>query len=171
MIIWEIPERLMTGGMRPINHSTDWNTRQYLLEVAANALGACTNGLQGRVTNNNGFQIQGPNASITSSTKKSFVKYQFASPIKADQYLSLNVTSSTSDSFVVEGEGSRRPRYFVKIGDYNATHRVNVPLATLTNGKSNSLTIRVSPGSQLSLEGPMLCTTAPELMRLAGNLQ
>jgi SGNH hydrolase-like domain, acetyltransferase AlgX len=171
MIIWEIPERLMTGGMKPINNSTEWNTRQFLLEVAANLLGTCQNGSQGRVTNTNGFQIQGSSASIDSSTGKSFVKYQFAAPIKTDQYLSLNVTSSTSDSFVVEGEGNKPPRYFVKTGDYNVTHRVNVPLATLTNGKSNSLTIRVSPGSQLKLEGPTLCTAAPELIRLAGDRQ
>jgi alginate O-acetyltransferase complex protein AlgJ len=171
MIIWEIPERLMSGGMTPIDNSTEWGTRQYLLEVAANLGGACQNGLPGRVTTTNGFQIQGSNASIDSSTKKSFVKYQFAAPIKPDQYLSLNVTSSTSDSFVIEGEGSKSPRYFMKIGDYNATHRVNVPLATLANPKSNSLTIRVSPGSQLKLEGPMLCTAAPELMRLAGSSQ
>jgi SGNH hydrolase-like domain, acetyltransferase AlgX len=171
MIIWEIPERLLSGGMKPINNSTEWSTRQYLLEVAANALGACQNGLQGRVTTTNGFQIQGPNASIDSSTEKSFVKYQFATAIKPDQYLSLNVSSSTSDSLVVEGEGSKRSRYFVKLGDYNAMHRVNVPLATLINGKSNSLTIRISPGSQLRLEGPMLCTAAPELIRLAGNGQ
>jgi hypothetical protein len=171
MIIWEIPERLMSGGMRPINNSSEWSTRQFLLEVAANTLGACQNGLPGRVTTTNGFQIQGSNANVTSSTEKSYVKYQFAAPIKPDQYLSLNVSSSTSDSFVVEGEGSKRPRYFVNIGDYNATHRVNVPLATLTNAKSNSLTIRVSPGSQLRLEGPMLCTAAPELMQLTGNLQ
>jgi alginate O-acetyltransferase complex protein AlgJ len=181
MIIWEIPERLMSGGMKPVNNSSEWTTRQFLLEAAANAIGACQNGLPGRVTTTNGFQIQGPNASIDSSTGKSFVKYQFAAPIKPDQYLSLNVSSSTSDSLVVEGEGSnakgkhaesgKRPRYFVKLGDYNVMHRVNVPLATLTNGKSNSLTIRVSPGSQLRLEGPMLCTAAPELMRLAGNGQ
>jgi alginate O-acetyltransferase complex protein AlgJ len=176
MIIWEIPQRLMSGGMKPVNNSSEWTTRQFLLEVAANALGACQNGLPGRVTTTNGFQIQGPNANIDSSTGKSFVKYQFATAIKPDQYLSLNASSSTSDSLVVEGEGGnaeggKRPRYFVKLGDYNAMHRVNVPLATLTNGKSNSLTIRVSPGSQLRLEGPMLCNAAPELMRLAGNGQ
>jgi hypothetical protein len=181
MIVWEIPERLMSGGMKPINNSSEWNTRQFLLEVAANALGACQNGLPGRVTSTNGFQIQGSNASITSSTGKSFVTFQFAAPIKADQYLSLNVTSSTSDSLVVEGQGGtgqagtgqgdKPARYFVKLGDYNATHRINVPLATLTNAKTNSLTIRVSPGSELRLEGPMLCTTAPELMWLAGNRQ
>jgi alginate O-acetyltransferase complex protein AlgJ len=171
MIIWEIPERLMSGGMRPINNSTEWSTRQFLLEVAANLPGACQNGLQGRVTTTNGFQIQGPNASIDSSTAKSFVKYQFATPIKTDHYLSLNVSSSTSDSFVVEGEGSKPARYFVKIGEYNLAHRVNVPLATLTNGKSTSLTIRVSPGSQLKIEGPTLCTSTPELMRFTGNRQ
>lgn len=171
MIIWEIPQRLMSGGMRPVNNSTEWNTRQYLLEVAANALGACQNSLPGHVTTTNGFQIQGPNANIDSSTDKSFIKYQFAAPIKPDQYLNLNVSSSTSDSFVVEGEGSKRPRYFVKLGDYNVMHRVNVPLATLANGKTSNLTIRVSPGSQLRLEAPKLCTAAPELMRLAGNGQ
>ena len=171
MIIWEIPQRLMSGGMKPINNSTDWNTRQYLLEVAANALGACQNGLPGRVISTNGFQVQGANANIDSSTAKSFVKYQFATPIKANQYLSVNVSSSTSDSFVVEGQGSKPARYFVKLGEYNTTHRVNVPLATLTNPKTNSLTVRVSPGSQLKLEGPTLCTTAPELIWLAGNGQ
>jgi hypothetical protein len=171
MIVWEMPIKLMVFGMRPINNADEWSARQYLLEVAANLPGVCQNGLQGRVTHTNGFQIQGSNASVTSSTKASFVKYQFAAPIKDNQYLSLNVTSSTSDSFVIEGDGSKPPRYFVKLGDYAVTHRINVPLATLANGKTSSLNIRVSAGSQLRLEEPTLCSTAPELMRLAGGRQ
>ena len=167
MVVWEIPINLMVFGMRPINNVDEWSARQYLLEVGANLPGACQNSLRGRVTHTNGFQIQGSNASITSSTKASFVKYEFAAPIKDDQYLSLNVTSSTSDSFMIEGGGSKPLRYFVKLGDYAVTHRVNVPLATLNNPKTSSLNIRVSAGSQLRLEEPTLCSAAPELMRLA----
>ena len=163
--------RLLYAGMRPINNTDEWSARQYLLEVGANLPGACQNGLRGHVTHTSGFQIQGSTASIDSSTRQSFVKYEFAAPIKDDQYLSLNVSSSSSDSFVIEGDGSKPPRYFVKLGDYNVTHRVNVPLATLSNGKTSSLKIRVSAGSQLRLEEPTLCTAAPELMRLAGGHQ
>ncbi len=171
MIVWELPQEILILGMQPINDNDNWSARQYLLEVGANLPGACQNGLRGRITHTNGFHIQGFNASIDSSTKASFVKYEFAAPIKDDQYLSLNVSSSTSDSFVIEGDGSKPPRYFVKLGDYNVTHRVNVPLATLSNGKTSSLKIRVSAGSQLRLEEPTLCTAAPELMRLAGGHQ
>jgi alginate O-acetyltransferase complex protein AlgJ len=171
MIIWEIPERLMSGGMKPVNDADDWSARQYMLEVGANLLGACQNGIPGRANVTNGFTIQNPNASITSSTKASFVQYQFPAPIKADQYLSLRASSSTSDSFEIEGEGPKPARYFVKLGEYNLMHRVNVPLATLVDGKTQNLRIRIAPGSQLRLEEPMLCTAAPELMRLAGNRQ
>jgi SGNH hydrolase-like domain, acetyltransferase AlgX len=171
MIVWEMPIKLMVFGMRPINNADEWSARQYLLEVGVNLPGACENGLRGRITHTNGFQIQGSSASVTSSTKASFVKYEFAAPIKDDQYLSLNVTSSTSDSLVIEGDGSKPPRYFVKLGDYAVTHRVNVPLATLANGKTSGLNIRVSAGSQLRLEEPTLCSAAPELMRLARGRQ
>jgi alginate O-acetyltransferase complex protein AlgJ len=167
IIVWEIPEKLMVFGMRPINNSDEWSARQYLLEVGANLLGKCQNGVPGRATVTNGFTIQDPNASINSSSKASFVQYQFPAPIKEDQYLSLNATSSTSDSFLVEGEGSKPMRYYVKLGAYNTSHRVNVPLATLANGKTRNLKIRIAPGSQLRLEGPVLCQAAPELMRLA----
>jgi hypothetical protein len=171
ILVWETAIKMMVFGMQPIHNSDDWAARQYLLELAANLPGACQNGLAGRVASSHGFHIQGATASIASSGKKSLVRYEFATPIKSDHYLSLNVNSSTSDSFVIEGEGRKPVRYFVKLGDYNATHGVNVPLATLSNGKSTGLTIRFSPGSQVRLEGPMLCTAAPDLMRLAGNRQ
>jgi SGNH hydrolase-like domain, acetyltransferase AlgX len=171
MIVWELPELLLVFGMKPISNGDDWSARQYMLEIGANLLGACQNGVTGRITTTNGFTIQNPNASVTSSTGASFVQYQFPNPIKSDQYLSLKASSSTSDSFLIEGEGSKPARYFVKLGEYNATHRVNVPLATLVNGKTRNLKIRIAPGSQLRLEEPVLCNAAPELMRLASNRQ
>jgi alginate O-acetyltransferase complex protein AlgJ len=169
MIIWEIPEKLMVFGMRPINNADQWSAKQYLLELAANLPGACQNGTPVKSTTSTGFTLQNGNASIASSTTASLVKYQFTKPLQANQYLSIKASSSTSDSMVIETDGNKPIKYFVKLGEYNTTHQINVPLATLANGKISSLNIRIAPGSQLKLEPPTLCASAPELLRLAND--
>jgi alginate O-acetyltransferase complex protein AlgJ len=172
ILIWEIPQAFLIVGMKPVHNSDDWSARQYLLELGANLHGDCGQGSQPIATNANDFTVQttkeGTKASITSTRITSFVKYQFATAIKANQYLSLNAASSTSDSLIVEGEGSKPQRYYVKLPSYGGTHRINVPLATLANGKTHSLKIRTAIHSDLSLENPKLCALPAELAALAG---
>jgi alginate O-acetyltransferase complex protein AlgJ len=169
MVIWEMPIKIMVFGMAPINNADRWSAKQYLLELAANLPGACQNGTPVTSTTSTGFTLQNGNASIASSTKASFVQYQFAKPFQANQYLSIKASSSTSDSLVIENNDKKPIKYFAKLGEYNSAHQINVPLATLANGKTSSLKVRVAPGSQLKLERPTLCVAAPELLRLANS--
>ena len=172
ILIWEIPQTFLIVGMKPIHNSDDWSARQYLLELGANLQGDCGQGIQPIATNAEDFTVQttnaGTKASITSTRSSSFVKYQFATAIKANQYLSLNAASSTSDSFIVEAEGSKPQRYYLKLPSYGGTHRINVPLTTLADGKTHSLKIRTAIHSDLSLENPKLCALPSELAALAG---
>jgi alginate O-acetyltransferase complex protein AlgJ len=169
IIVWEIPQSFLMIGMQPVHNSTDWNARQYLLELGANLRGDCGIGTSPIATHGNGFVLQGSNASSTSTRAASFVKYQFVAPIRADQYLSVHAGSSTSDSFVVEGEGGNPPRYYAKLPSYGGMHLVNVPLAMLVDGKAHSVKIRIAPGSNLSIERPLLCTMPAKIAVLAGT--
>jgi alginate O-acetyltransferase complex protein AlgJ len=168
ILIWEIPQTFLIVGMKPVHNSDDWAARQYLLELAANLQGDCSNGSQPIATHASDFTVQGTKASIASTRANSFVKYQFAAAIKTNQYLSLNAGSSSSDSLIVESEGSKPRRYYVKLPSYGGAHRINVPLTTLANGKTHSLKIRIAIHSDLSLENPKVCALPPQLATLAG---
>jgi alginate O-acetyltransferase complex protein AlgJ len=170
IIVWEIPQAFMVVGMQPVHNSSDWNARQYLLELGANLKGDCAaTGIAPIATHSSDYLLQGTHASSASTRATSFVKYQFANTIKSSHYLSLNASSSTSDSFVVEGEGSNPARYFAKLPGYGGLHRVNVPLATLVNSKTRSLNIRIAPGSDFSIEDPKICAMPSELATLSGT--
>jgi alginate O-acetyltransferase complex protein AlgJ len=167
ILIWEIPEAFLLIGMKPVNNTDSWSSRQFLLELGANLKGDC-GGTAPLASFGPDFVIQGANASSNATRAGSFIKYQFAKPIKPDQYLSLRASSNQSDSFMVEGEGIKAPRYYSKLPGYGKAFRVNVPLSTLANGKTQSLKIRVSPGSDLKIESPKLCTLPAKLAVLAG---
>jgi alginate O-acetyltransferase complex protein AlgJ len=170
LLIWEMPEEHLVPGYPPLHWKDIWTGRQYLLELAANINGDCRNaGSPPVMMFSSGFTTgeTGTSAQSDSTTAKSFVKYQFAKPIRTDQYLSLKAKSASSDSFLIESASTVPHRYFSQLRGYGITHRVNVPLDTLVDGITRSLIVRIAPGSDFTLEDVKLCTMPSELSALA----
>jgi hypothetical protein len=159
LLIWEIPEEHFAPGSGPVDWVDAWSRRQYLLELGANLTGNCgQNGLQPVGTFASDFSGDTTSMKVDSSNAKSFVKYQFAAPIRPDQYLSVRAKSASSDSFLVESASSKPQRYYSRLTGYGSFHQVNVPLATLSDGQVKSLIVRTASGSDFTLEAPKLCT-------------
>ena len=170
LLIWEIPEEHFAPGTGPVDWVDAWARRQYLLELAANLTGDCgPNGLQPVATTAVDFNGDTTAMTVESTNTKSFVKYQFSAPIRADQYLSIRAKSANSDSFLIESASSKPQRYYSKLIGYGNFHQVNVPLATLSDGQVKSLIVRTASGSDFALEAPKLCTMPAEFSALANR--
>jgi alginate O-acetyltransferase complex protein AlgJ len=170
LVIWEIPEEHFAPGAAPMDWLDAWARRQYLLELGANLSGDCTvAGLQPAATTAVDFNGNINSMKVESTNAKSFVKYQFSTPIRADQYLSLRAKSASSDSFLVESASSKPQRYYSRLSTYSSFHRVNVPLATLSDGQVKSLIVRTASGSDFALEAPKLCTMPAGIAELANR--
>jgi alginate O-acetyltransferase complex protein AlgJ len=170
LLIWEIPEEHFAPGAGPVDWVDAWARRQFLLELGANLTGNCgTNGLQPVATTAVDFSGDTASMKVNSATAASLVKYQFAAPIRADQYLSVRAKSASTDSFLLESTSSKPQRYYAKLGSYGNFHQVNVPLATLSDGKLKSVIVRTAAGSDLALEAPKLCTMPAGISALANR--
>jgi alginate O-acetyltransferase complex protein AlgJ len=170
LLIWEIPEEHFAPGSGPMDWVDAWARRQYLLELGANLTGDCTsNGLLPVASFASDFSGDGSSMNIDSTNAKSFVKYQFAAPIRPDQYLSMRAKSASADSFLIESASAKPERYYSRLIGYGRFHRVNVPLATLADGKTRSLIVRTASGSDFALETPKLCTMPAAISELANG--
>jgi alginate O-acetyltransferase complex protein AlgJ len=170
LLIWEIPEEHLAPGSGPMDWVDAWSRRQYLLELGANLTGDCgPSGLQPVATTAADFNGNISAMKVDSTNAKSFVKYQFSAPIRADQYLSIRAKSASSDSFLVESASSKPQRYYSRLTGYGSFHQVNVPLATLSDGQVKSLIVRTASGSDLALEAPKLCTMPAGISALANR--
>jgi alginate O-acetyltransferase complex protein AlgJ len=167
LLIWEIPEEHLAPGASPIDWKDAWTRRQFLLEVGANLAGECQTGTQPIATLASDFGGDMTSMKVVSTSAKSFVKYQFAAPIRNDQYLSVRVKSESADSFLVESAMGPPQRYYSKLTSYGQFHRVNVPLATVADGKARSLIVRTASGSDFALEAPRLCAMPAGLNAIA----
>jgi alginate O-acetyltransferase complex protein AlgJ len=170
LLIWEIPEEHFAPGAGPVDWVDAWARRQFLLELGANLTGNCgANGLQPVATTAVDFSGDTASMKVNSASAASLVKYQFAAPIRADQYLSVRAKSASTDSFLLESTGSKPQRYYAKLSSYGNFHQVNVPLATLSDGKLKSVIVRTAAGSDLALEAPKLCTMPAGISALANR--
>ena len=113
LLIWEIPEEHFAPGSGPVDWVDAWARRQYLLELGANLTGDCTlSGLLPVASFASDFSGDGSSMNIDSTNAKSFVKYQFATPIRPDQYLSVRAKSASADSFLIESASAKPERYY-----------------------------------------------------------
>jgi SGNH hydrolase-like domain, acetyltransferase AlgX len=168
LLIWEIPEEHFAPGSGPVDWVDAWSRRQYLLELGANLSGDCgPSGLLPVTSFASDFSGDGSSMKIDSTNAKSFVKYQFAAPIRPDQYLTMRAKSASSDSFLIEAASSKPERYYSRLTTYGSFHQVNVPLATLADGQTRSLIVRTASGSDFALEAPKLCTMSSAISALA----
>lgn len=172
MLIWEIPEDHLAPGYPPFNWADEWARRQYALELAANIKPNCeADAIKPVVFASADFSGDATSTHVDSSTKASFVKFSFENPIRNDQYLSLRITSKNTESIELQSEGPQVKKYATKFLGYGVQHRLNVPLAILSDGQNRSVTVNVSPGSDLTLEGAHLCTIPAELNKWANPVK
>jgi alginate O-acetyltransferase complex protein AlgJ len=168
LLIWEIPEDHLAPGYPPFDWADDWARRQYALELAANIKPNCAaEAIKPVAFASADFSGDATRTHVDSSTKASFVKFSFENPIRNDQYLSLRVTSKNTESMELQSEGPQIKKYATKFPGYGVQHRLNVPMAILSDGTNRSVTLNVSPGSDLTLEGAHLCTIPAELNKWA----
>jgi alginate O-acetyltransferase complex protein AlgJ len=167
ILVWEFPEAFMVRSMKPVDGSDDWNHNYFLIQSAANLGSDCgNNGTRPAVSSGVEFTTEAGVASSTSTTEKSLVKYGFKAPLRIDQYLSLRVKSASTSSIYLETVSSKPNKYFANLGAYNVSHRVNIPLYTVADGKTTAVNIRSAIGSDLTVEDVKLCQMPSELMNL-----
>jgi alginate O-acetyltransferase complex protein AlgJ len=167
ILVWEFPEAFMIRSMKPIDGSDDWSRNYFLIQNAANLGGDCGNtGIRPTVSSGIEFKTESGIASSASTTEKSLVKYGFKNPLRIDQYISLKVRSASTSSIYLETVSSKPNKYFANLGAYSVSHRVNIPLYTVADGRATAVNIRSAIGSDLTVEDVKLCTMPSELMNL-----
>jgi SGNH hydrolase-like domain, acetyltransferase AlgX len=166
-LVWEIPEDHMAPGYPPFNWADESARRQYVLELAAKINTGCGGALKPARVEGADFNGDAISTHVDASTKASFVKYVFPRPIRNDQYLSMRAMSKKTDTLEVQGEGPQAKKYVAKFPGYGVQHRVNVPLASISDGSNRSVIVNVTPGSDLTLEAVQLCDLPAELNKWA----
>ena len=167
ILVWEFPESFMIRGMKPVDNADEWSRNYFLIQNAANLGGDCANtGARPVISSGIEFKTESGVASSASTTEKSLIKYGFKNPLRIDQYLSLKVKSASTSSIYLETVSSKPNKYFANLGAYNVSHRVNIPLYTVADGKATAVNIRSAIGSDLSVEDVKLCQMPNELMNL-----
>jgi alginate O-acetyltransferase complex protein AlgJ len=167
ILVWEFPESFMIRSMKPVDGADEWSRNYFLIQNAANLGGDCgTAGTRPTVSSGIEFKTESGVASSASTTEKSLVKYGFKVPLRIDQYLSLRVKSASTSSIYLETVSSKPNKYFANLGAYNVSHRVNIPLYTVADGKATTVNIRSAIGSDLTVEDVKLCQMPSELMNL-----
>jgi alginate O-acetyltransferase complex protein AlgJ len=167
ILVWEFPEAFMIRSMKPVDGADEWSRNYFLIQSAANLGGDCGNsGIRPTISSGVDFSTESGVASSTSTTEKSLVKYGFKNSLRIDQYLSLKVKSASTSSIYLETVSSKPNKYFANLGAYNVSHRVNIPLYTVADGKTAAVNIRSAIGSDLTVEDVKLCQMPTELMNL-----
>lgn len=167
ILVWEFPESFMIRSMKPVDGSDDWSRNYFLIQSAANLGGDCGNaGIRPTISSGVDFTTESGVASSASTTEKSLVKYGFKNSLRIDQYLSLSVKSASTSSIYLETVSSKPNKYFANLGAYNVSHRVNIPLYTVADGKATAINIRSAIGSDLTVEDVKLCQMPNEIMTL-----
>ena len=172
MLIWEIPEDHLAPGYPPFNWADEWARRHYALELAANIKTTCEGDNPKPIAFASvDFTGDASSNHVDSSTQASFVKYSFENPIRNDQYVRVRVNSKNADSIELQSDGPVVQKYTTKILGYGVDHRINVPLAILSDGTNRSVSFKVAPGSNLKLEGVQLCSMPAELNKWANPVK
>jgi alginate O-acetyltransferase complex protein AlgJ len=167
ILVWEFPEAFMIRSMKPVDGADEWSRNYFLIQSAANLGGDCGNtGTRPAISSGVEFTTESGVASSASTTEKSLVKYGFKAPLRIDQYLSLRVKSTSTSSIYLETVSSKSNKYFANLGAYTVSHRVNIPLYTVADGKTTAVNIRSAIGSDLSVADVKLCQMPSELMNL-----
>ena len=167
ILVWEFPEAFMIRSMKPVDGGDDWSRNYFLIQSAANLGGDCGNaGTRPTISSGVDFTTESGVASSASTTEKSLVRYGFKNSLRIDQYLSLRVKSASTSSIYLETVSSKPNKYFANLGAYNVSHRVNIPLYTVADGKATSVNIRSAIGSDLTVEDVKLCQMPNEIMNL-----
>jgi alginate O-acetyltransferase complex protein AlgJ len=167
ILVWEFPEAFMIRSMKPVDGADDWSRNYFLIQSAANLGSDCgNNGIRPTISSGVEFTTEAGVASSASTTEKSLVKYGFKNTLRIDQYLSLKVKSASTSSIYLETVSSKPNKYFANLGAYNVSHRVNIPLYTVADGKATAVNIRSAIGSDLTVEDVKLCQMPSELMKL-----
>ena len=167
ILVWEFPEAFMIRSMKPVDGADEWSRNYFLIQNAANLGGDCANaGIRPIVSSGIEFKTESGVASSASTTAKSLVKYGFKVPLRIDQYLSLKVKSASTSSIYLETVSNKPNKYFANLGAYNVSHRVNIPLYTVADGKATAVNIRSAIGSDLTVEDVKLCQMPSELINL-----
>jgi alginate O-acetyltransferase complex protein AlgJ len=167
ILVWEYPEAFMIRAMKPVDGADDWSRNYFLIQSAANLGGDCGNsGTRPTISSGIEFTTESGVASSASTTEKSLVKYGFKNSLRIDQYLSLKVKSASTSSIYLETVSSKPNKYFANLGAYNVSHRVNIPLYTVADGKATAVNIRSAIGSDLTVEDVKLCQMPSEIMSL-----
>ena len=167
ILVWEYPEAFMIRSMKPVDGSDEWSRNYFLIQSAANLGGDCGNtGTRPTISSGVEFTTESGVASSASTTEKSLVKYGFKNSLRIDQYLSLKVKSASTSSIYLETVSSKANKYFANLGAYNVSHRINIPLYTVADGKASAVNIRSAIGSDLTVEDVKLCQMPNEIMNL-----
>ena len=167
ILVWEFPEAFMIRSMKPVDGADDWSRNYFLIQSAANLGGDCGSaGIKPTISSGVEFTTESGVASSASTTEKSLVKYGFKNSLRIDQYLSLKVKSASTSSIYLETVSGRPNKYYANLGAYNVSHRVNIPLYTVADGKATAVNIRSAIGSDLMVEDVKLCQMPNELMNL-----
>jgi alginate O-acetyltransferase complex protein AlgJ len=167
ILVWEFPEAFMVRSMKPVDGADEWSRNYFVIQNAANLNGDCGNtGTRPAISSGIEFKTESGVASSPSTTEKSLVKYGFKTPLRIDQYLSLRVKSASTSSIYLETVSSKPNKYFANLGAYNVSHRVNIPLYTVADGKATAVNIRSAIGSDLTVEDVKLCQMPSEMMNM-----
>jgi SGNH hydrolase-like domain, acetyltransferase AlgX len=167
ILVWEFPEAFMVRSMKPVDGADEWSRNYFLIQSAANLGGDCGNtGIKPTISSAIEFTTESGVATSASTTEKSLVKYGFKNSLRIDQYLSLKVKSASTSSIYLETVSSKPNKYFASLGAYNVSHRINIPLYTVADGKATAVNIRSAIGSDLTVEDVKLCTMPSEIMNL-----
>jgi alginate O-acetyltransferase complex protein AlgJ len=167
VLVWEFPEAFMIRSMKPIDGTDEWSRNYFLIQSAANLGGDCgNNGTRPTISSGVEFTTESGVATSASTTEKSLVKYGFKNSLRIDQYISLKVKSASTSSIYLETVSSKPNKYFANLGAYNISHRINIPLYTVADGKATAVNIRSAIGSDLTVEDVKLCTMPNEIMNL-----
>jgi hypothetical protein len=157
----------MIRSMKPIDGTDEWSRNYFLIQSAANLGGDCgNNGTRPTISSGVEFTTESGVATSASTTEKSLVKYGFKNSLRIDQYISLKVKSASTSSIYLETVSSKPNKYFANLGAYNISHRINIPLYTVADGKATAVNIRSAIGSDLTVEDVKLCTMPSEIMNL-----
>jgi alginate O-acetyltransferase complex protein AlgJ len=165
ILVWEFPESFLARAMSPVDNSTPAEHNAFITQLAANLTGDCgKSGIMASQITAEELSVESGAISSSGPTSDATAKLVFKAPLRADQFLSLQISARASTSMVFQGMNGKTSNIEIPSTTQYGQSRLNLPLHLFADNKSNSLMIRASSNDAINLENLKICQMASELI-------